>query len=117
MNYNKQISTTTILTSFIRIVLFVLFIFTYNNSFSFNSLAAVSLKGSDKGKLTFRMKIKMNSYKRKLNRKEKNELPLAQQPAYTIIKDSAIVNNSLQIHNDTLFNKNYEVKKWLHLMT
>ena len=48
---------------------------------------------------------------KRCKREKKDETPLAKQPAYTIIKDSAVVNNTLQIHNDTLFNKNYELKK------
>lgn len=95
-HYKLQISISTFLNSIAKLVLLALLICFSTTIFSQDLMATSSSK--------------KQKHKR-CKREKKDETPLAKQPAYTIIKDSAVVNNTLQIHNDTLFNKNYELKK------
>ena len=45
------------------------------------------------------------------NRTKKKEIAVIDNSAYKIVQDTVVINNELEIHNDTIFNKKYEFKK------
>jgi hypothetical protein len=45
------------------------------------------------------------------NRTKKKEIAVIDNSAYKILQDTVVINNELEIHNDTIFNKKYEFKK------
>ena len=45
------------------------------------------------------------------NRTKKKEIAVIDNSAYKIVQDTVVINNEVEIHNDTIFNKKYEFKK------
>ena len=95
-HYKLQISISTFLNSIAKVVLLALLICISTTIFSQDLMATSSSK---------------KQIHKRCKREKMDETPLSKQPAYTIIKDSTVTNNTLQIHNDTVFNKNYVLKK------
>lgn len=52
-----------------------------------------------------------SAFSKERTRKKNKEKIIQDNSPYKILQDSVLVNNSLEVHSDTIFNSNYEVKK------
>lgn len=91
-----QIYISAALASFSKVILFCLFVLVSDSLFAQDMMATSSTK---------------KEKHRRCKRIKTEAVPLSKQAPYTVIKDSVVSDNSLQIHNDTVFNKNYEIRK------
>lgn len=60
--------------------------------------------------------VSMSAFEKLKNIKEKRkqqqiQIPLYKQAAYTLIKDTVYINQQVNVHEDTLFNSNFKLKK------